>query len=268
MHRMVDSFRSWRHSRAGSDASSLNAPERRARRGSRSRSPSPNPSMSYERQQGLARPELAVSPLPPQPQVQSQWQPQMQPQPQLQPRTQPQPQPRIVQPQQQPQSQARYQPQHQLQPDADVEMADPVSSPPRASHQSKSSLSVPIIVTPTPQHYGSNFSNNSTRSRSRSPSNLAPPENEARASMALSTQCALSLATVAAELAPIPCIGVLVGCLTVVFQAVEKSRVNKEQWKLLQGRCVMVSRIAGAQVTNYGGEHYSGLQHASEILHE
>ncbi|KAG8722698.1 hypothetical protein FRC09_005829 [Ceratobasidium sp. 395] len=187
---------------------------------------------------------------------------------QPQPRTQPQPQPRIVQPQQQPQSQARYQPQHQLQPDTDVEMADPVSSPLRASHQSRSSLSVPTIVAPAPYQYGSNFSNNSTRSRSRSPSNLAPPENELRASMALSTQCALSLATVAAELAPIPCIGVLVGCLTVVFQAVEKSRVNKEQWKLLQGRCVMVSRIAGAQVTNYGGEHYSGLQHASEILHD
>ncbi|KAG8747176.1 hypothetical protein FRC12_014141 [Ceratobasidium sp. 428] len=91
-------------------------------------------------------------------------------------------------------------------------------------------------------------------------------ENEVRASMALSTQCALSLASVVAELAPVPHIGVLVSNLTAVFQAVEKSRVNKEQWKLLQGRCVMVSRIAGAQVANYGGEHYDGLQHASDIL--
>ncbi|KAG8723283.1 hypothetical protein FRC09_003937 [Ceratobasidium sp. 395] len=147
-------------------------------------------------------------------------------------------------------------------------MADSVSPPPRASHQSRSPLSVPTTVAPTPQDHGSNFSNNWSRSRSRLPHDLAPPENELRASMALSTQCALSLATVAAELAPIPCIGVLIGCLTMVFQAVEKARVNKEQWKLLQGRCVMVSRIAGAQVTNYGGEHYNGLQHASEILHD
>ncbi|KAG8691037.1 hypothetical protein FRC09_011747 [Ceratobasidium sp. 395] len=147
-------------------------------------------------------------------------------------------------------------------------MPEPVSPPPRPSHYNRASLSVPSIVAPTPHQYGSNFSNNSTRSRWRSPSNLGPSDDELRASMALSTQCALSLATVAAELAPIPCIGVLVGCLTIVFQAVEKSRVNKEQWKLLQGRCVMVSRIAGAQVTNYGGEHYSGLQTASEILHD
>jgi len=75
------------------------------------------------------------------------------------------------------------------------------------------------------------------------------------------------LATVAAELAPIPYIGTLVGCLTIVFQAVEKTRVNREQWKLLQGRCVMVTRIAGAQVTNYGSEHYAGVQGASELLH-
>ncbi|KAG9084662.1 hypothetical protein FRC07_013580, partial [Ceratobasidium sp. 392] len=156
------------------------------------------------------------------------------------------------------------QPQH----DTDVVMADPdpVSPPPFPTHRSGQSLEVPKIVHPTPQPFGSNSPTFSTRSRS--PSGIAPPDNESRALMALSTQCGLSLAVVAAELAPIPCIGILVGCLTVVFQAVEKSRVNKEQWKLLQGRCVMVTRIAGAQVSNYGGEHYPGLQHASELLRD
>ncbi|KAG9122970.1 hypothetical protein FRC07_000412, partial [Ceratobasidium sp. 392] len=96
----------------------------------------------------------------------------------------------------------------------------------------------------------------------------APPDNEFQALIPLSAQCALSLAVVAAELAPIPFIGVLVGCLTLVFQVIGKSRVNKEQWKLLQGRCVMVTRIAGAQVTKNGGEHYPGLQRASELLRD
>ncbi|KAG9123001.1 hypothetical protein FRC07_000366 [Ceratobasidium sp. 392] len=146
------------------------------------------------------------------------------------------------------------------QPGAVVVTANSVPPPP------KSLLDVPAIIAPTPQSHGSNFSENSMRAPS--PSVRAPPENESKALMALSTQCALSLAAVVAELAPIPCIGVLVGCLTVVFQAVEKSRVNREQWKLLQGRCVMVSRIAGAQVTNYGGNHYPSLQQASELLHK
>ncbi|KAG9078110.1 hypothetical protein FS749_009934 [Ceratobasidium sp. UAMH 11750] len=165
------------------------------------------------------------------------------------------PKPLPVLPQPRPQPQARA--------DEDVVMADPVSPPP-ANHNRGLSLEVPTITPSTPQSYTSNFSGVSTRPRS--PSGLPPPENESKALMALSTQCALSLATVAAELAPIPCIGALVGCLTIVFQAVERSRVNREQWKLLQGRCVMVTRIAGAQVTNYGREHYPGLQHASELL--
>ncbi|KAG9091930.1 hypothetical protein FS749_016134, partial [Ceratobasidium sp. UAMH 11750] len=163
------------------------------------------------------------------------------------------PKPLPLPPQSRPQPQARA--------DEDIVMADPVS-PPLANHNRGLSLEVPTITPSTPQSYTSNFS-----TRPRSPSGLPPPENESKALMALSTQCALSLATVAAELAPIPCIGALVGCLTIVFQAVERSRVNREQWKLLQGRCVMVTRIAGAQVTNYGGQHYPGLQHASELLH-
>ncbi|QRV97875.1 Serine/threonine-protein kinase [Ceratobasidium sp. AG-Ba] len=149
-------------------------------------------------------------------------------------------------------------------PDEDAVMEDATkpSSPPTV-YQTPS-INVPAIHAPAPQPYEKRSSFHSFRSRS--PSILF--DNEAAALAGLGTQCALSLATVTAELAPIPCIGVLVGCLTVVFQAVEKSRVNREQWKLLKGRCVMVSRIAGAQVTNYGGEHYHGLQQASDLLHD
>ncbi|KAH7338431.1 kinase-like domain-containing protein [Rhizoctonia solani] len=94
------------------------------------------------------------------------------------------------------------------------------------------------------------------------------PENEHRALVSLGIQCALSIAEVAAELAPVPYIGPLVKCLTAVFQAVEKSKVNKEQWKLLQGRCVMVLRIAGAQVTNNGLQHYPRGNEGAEMLRE
>ncbi|KAG8779183.1 hypothetical protein FRC12_024597 [Ceratobasidium sp. 428] len=150
--------------------------------------------------------------------------------------------------------------QPQPQPDADVPtaVAQPVDppSPPR-----RSSLEVPTIVTPDPQP---NVSNNSTRSPSPSP--LPSPEDGQKGLLDLSAQCTLPLATVTAELAVIPGIREVVDCLTAVFQAIEKSRVNKEQWKLLQGRCVMVARIAGAQVTNHGGEQYPGLRHATEIL--
>ncbi|CAE6442169.1 unnamed protein product [Rhizoctonia solani] len=92
------------------------------------------------------------------------------------------------------------------------------------------------------------------------------PDNEAKALAPLAIQCALSIAEVAAELAPVPYIGPLVKCLTAVFQAVERSKANKEQWKLLQGRCVMVLRIAGAQVTNHGEQHYPRINEASEML--
>ncbi|KAG9083674.1 hypothetical protein FRC06_004421 [Ceratobasidium sp. 370] len=154
-------------------------------------------------------------------------------------------------------------PAHQPQPDEEIVMAVPVSPPP--NHQRRSSLEVPTIIAPAAaQSHESNFSDNSPRPSSLSV--VAPPENEARALMALGVHCALSLAEVAKELAPIPFIGPLVKSLTFVFQAVEKSQVNKEQWKLLQGRCVMVMRIAGARVTNNGGEQYPGLEHASEVL--
>ncbi|KAG8722360.1 hypothetical protein FRC08_003311 [Ceratobasidium sp. 394] len=103
---------------------------------------------------------------------------------------------------------------------------------------------------------------------SSSPSALPPQENELKALAPLRTQCDVPFATIAAELAPIPGISALVECLDTVFQAVGRSRVNTEQWKLLQGRCVMVARMAGAQVTNYGGQSYNGVQEASKLLHD
>ncbi|CAE7218919.1 unnamed protein product [Rhizoctonia solani] len=106
------------------------------------------------------------------------------------------------------------------------------------------------------------------RSRASSVAHTPTPENEIRARASLGTQCALSLAQVVAEIAPVPCIGPLVEHLTLVFQAVERSRVNKDQWKLLRGRCVMVIRIAGAQVTNHGYQHYPGLKEAAHLLEE
>ncbi|KAG8726983.1 hypothetical protein FRC10_006575, partial [Ceratobasidium sp. 414] len=195
---MFAHIKNWRHSRAGSEAS-LDVPERRSRRSSRT--PSPNPSRS-------GREPVPAFPQPqPQPATYQSQQAQYQPQPALY-----QPQPTLYQPQPTP---YQPQPQPQPQPDGDEVMVD-VSPPPNHYRGP-----IPKINAPTPQSYGSNFS-----TRSRSPSGLPPPDNESQALMALSTQCALSLALVAAELAPIPCIGVLVGSLTIVFQAVEKTRVN------------------------------------------
>ncbi|CUA69233.1 Serine/threonine-protein kinase TNNI3K [Rhizoctonia solani] len=109
----------------------------------------------------------------------------------------------------------------------------------------------------------------SGHSRSRTPSFVLPiPENETYALSSLSTQCALTLSEVTKEIAPIPAIGQLVDCLKHVFQAVERSKVNKDQWKLLRGRCVMVLRIAGAHVENYGKEHYPSLDDAAALLQD
>ncbi|KAG8697163.1 hypothetical protein FRC09_008033, partial [Ceratobasidium sp. 395] len=163
---------------------------------------------------------------------------------------------------QRPQSREPTPPQSQPQPQSEANVTTAVSQQANSpSLHRVSSFEVPAIVTPDPQP---NVSNNSTRSPS--PSLLPLPEDELKALMDLSAQCTLSLATVTAELVVIPGVREVVDCLTAVFQAVERSRVNKEQWKLLQGRCVMVARIAGAQVTNHGGEEYPGLRHATEIL--
>ncbi|KAG9120201.1 hypothetical protein FRC07_004391 [Ceratobasidium sp. 392] len=140
------------------------------------------------------------------------------------------------------------------------------SIPPAPAQHQEPPNEVPTISV-TPQPDGSNPS--SIRpSRSPSPSTLPTPENELKALAPLRTQCELPLTTIIAELAPVPCIGTLVDCLNSLYRAVEKSKVNRDQWKLLQGRCVMVARIAGAQVTNYGGQHYHGVQGASKLLHD
>ncbi|QRW12411.1 Serine/threonine-protein kinase [Ceratobasidium sp. AG-Ba] len=152
----------------------------------------------------------------------------------------------------------------------DIEMEDgttPAASPtPPPSHNRTSSLSVPMFQHPSAEPHRKRHSISASSSRSRSPSIVL--DNEMAALAALKDHCDRSLAAVVAELAPIPCIGAVTECLTFVFQAVEKSKVNREQWKLLQGRCVMVARIAGAQVMNYGGEHYQGLSQASEMLNQ
>ncbi|KAF8756377.1 kinase-like protein [Rhizoctonia solani] len=43
---------------------------------------------------------------------------------------------------------------------------------------------------------------------------------------------------------------------------------DRDQWKLLRGRCVMVMRIAGAHVDNYGKEQYPNLDEAAAVLQE
>ncbi|CAE6489518.1 unnamed protein product [Rhizoctonia solani] len=110
------------------------------------------------------------------------------------------------------------------------------------------------------------YSKKLSHSRASSVVDDQKPQNELRALASLSKQCALSLIDVADELKPVPFIGPLMDNLTFVFRAVERTRVNKEQWKLLQGRCVMVLRIGGAQVMNNGQQHYPGLAEATQLL--
>ncbi|CAE7078559.1 unnamed protein product [Rhizoctonia solani] len=149
----------------------------------------------------------------------------------------------------------------------DVEMEDGTRSPPLP----RSSRPPPM---PVPQPASSSFGDSlhiprSARPRSRTPSFALPiPENETYALSSLATQCALTLSEVTKEIAPIPAVGELVGCLKHVFQAVERSKVNKDQWKLLRGRCVMVLRIAGAHVDNYGKDQYPNLIEAAALLQD
>ncbi|KAG8722541.1 hypothetical protein FRC09_006117 [Ceratobasidium sp. 395] len=142
----------------------------------------------------------------------------------------------------------------------------PGAGPSITSIQPQTSPGEASTLSVTPQPASSSSSIHPTRSRS--PSVLPTPENELRALAPLRDQCELPLTTIVAELAPIPCIGTLVDGINALFRAVERTKVNTEQWKLLQGRCVMVARIAGAQVTNYGGQHYHGVQDASRLLHD
>ncbi|KAF8601633.1 kinase-like protein [Ceratobasidium sp. AG-I] len=129
---------------------------------------------------------------------------------------------------------------------------------------SRSSLEVPTFNAPasfpmpSPEHV----------THRHSPSLSPITDNEARAQASLSTQRGISLGAAVQELAPIPGIGPLVEYLTLLFKAVEKTRVNKEQWELLQGRCVMVMRIAGARVANHGGNNYPDIEISAALLKE
>ncbi|KAJ1305009.1 hypothetical protein OPQ81_000052 [Rhizoctonia solani] len=92
------------------------------------------------------------------------------------------------------------------------------------------------------------------------------PDDKHPALAPLTQQCNLSIAEVTAELAPIPYIGPLANSLAGVFQAIEKSRTNKKQWRLLQGRCVMVLRIAGSQVMNNRQMYYARMKEGVQKL--
>ncbi|CAE6477552.1 unnamed protein product [Rhizoctonia solani] len=125
----------------------------------------------------------------------------------------------------------------------------------------------PFRRSPSPSAHGGDVAMDGTDHTIEIPTHRdVTPENEHRALASLAIQCTLSIAEIAAELAPVPYIGPLVKGLTAVFQAVERTRANKEQWKLLQGRCVMVLRIAGAQVTNNGHSHYPRLNEGAQLL--
>ncbi|CAE6517559.1 unnamed protein product [Rhizoctonia solani] len=97
---------------------------------------------------------------------------------------------------------------------------------------------------------------------------LSIPENETYALPSLAAQCALNLSDLAEEPVPVPVIDQLVGSLKGVFQAAERSRVNRDQWKLLRARCMMIVRIAGAHVDNYRKNQYPKLDEASALLQE
>ncbi|KAL5638190.1 hypothetical protein ACGC1H_005030 [Rhizoctonia solani] len=148
----------------------------------------------------------------------------------------------------------------------DSEMTDGT----RSSPSRPPSMPIPVVNQPASSSFRDSLHiPRSTHARSRTPSFVLPiPENETYALSSLATQCALTLSEVTKEIAPIPAIGQLVGCLKHVFQAVERSKVNKDQWKLLRGRCVMVLRIAGAHVENYGKEHYPNLDEAAALLQD
>ncbi|CAE7139947.1 unnamed protein product, partial [Rhizoctonia solani] len=96
----------------------------------------------------------------------------------------------------------------------------------------------------------------------------SPPKAEPWTPPLLIDQYTTPLIQIANEIESVPSISSLVECLTGVFRAIELTRVNKEQWKLLRGRCIMVLRIAANEVLNNGGESYPGLDEATRLLEE
>ncbi|KAF8606455.1 kinase-like protein [Ceratobasidium sp. AG-I] len=136
-------------------------------------------------------------------------------------------------------------------------------SPPRARGRASSPNPPTHSRTPSREEY---VVVQDTILTSHSRSVTPMPDNEVPAQAPLSVQCTVSLATVLRELAPIPYMQPVADCLEPVFQAIENMRVNKRQWTLLKGRCVMVMRIAGAQVAKYGGANYPGIHDSAMLL--
>ncbi|EUC66006.1 Serine/Threonine-kinase TNNI3K [Rhizoctonia solani AG-3 Rhs1AP] len=81
----------------------------------------------------------------------------------------------------------------------------------------------------------------------------------------LATQCALSIAQVAAQLAPVPYIRPVVQTLTIVFQVVEAVRVNRSQWMLLRDQCMMVLQM-GAQAIGANDKDHPSFKEAAQKL--
>ncbi|ELU39120.1 Pkinase domain-containing protein [Rhizoctonia solani AG-1 IA] len=152
----------------------------------------------------------------------------------------------------------------------DVDMTDGTNS----SQSRPASMPVPMPtgttstassrLTPEPSHARRN-----SHSRTRTSSYVPPvPENENRALSSLATQCALTLSEVTKEIAPIPAIGPLCGCLKQVFQAVERSKVNKYVNLLVDD-----SQVAHTQTGTNGNycevdEQYPNLDEAAAVLQE
>ncbi|CAE6361388.1 unnamed protein product [Rhizoctonia solani] len=84
--------------------------------------------------------------------------------------------------------------------------------------------------------------------------------------LSLSDASNMTLAQVAAGLASVPDVNSLLEVLKDLFVAVEKVAVNRDQWKILRGRCVMVAYISISYVMSNQKAGYPTLPNATEHL--
>ncbi|CAE6443880.1 unnamed protein product, partial [Rhizoctonia solani] len=84
------------------------------------------------------------------------------------------------------------------------------------------------------------------------------------ASMALDG--AISVAQITAELGNIPYLGQAVKCLNGILNAIQQSKVNRQQWEMLRNRCVMVLYVGGEQVRINGKQEGDKLQLAAQMI--
>ncbi|EUC59427.1 tyrosine kinase catalytic domain protein [Rhizoctonia solani AG-3 Rhs1AP] len=84
--------------------------------------------------------------------------------------------------------------------------------------------------------------------------------------LSLSDASDMTLAQVAAGLASVPDVNSLLEVLKDLFVAVEKVAVNRDQWKILRGRCVMVAYISISYVMSNQKAGYPTLPNATEHL--